>query len=92
MPAINFIGPSYQLRSSAVDNQRTVNMYPDVNEISPKKTQTFFMGTPGLKKIIEPKGKVRGMFVNTKGDLYVVEGQEVCRYAYDLLQQDIHLS
>lgn len=80
MPAINFIGPSYGLPSLSVDNQRTINMYPDIHELGNGKSNLFFSGTPGLKAEIEAHDKVRGMYVDVNGDLYVAEGQEFVRY------------
>lgn len=80
MPKINFIGPSYSLPSLAVDCQRTVNMYPDVHELGNDRTSLFFRGTPGLKSEIVTQGKPRGIFVDVKGDLYVVEDKEFVRY------------
>lgn len=88
MPKINFIGPSYTLRSESVDCQRTVNMYPDINELGGDKTQLFFTGSPGYKSEIETGGNVRGMFTDAKGDLYVAEGQEFVRYKYDDVDEE----
>lgn len=87
MPIIKFIGPSYDLPSRAVDCQSTVNMYPDIHELGNDKTSLFFNGTPGLKSEIEAKDIVRCMYVDVKGDLYVVEGQEFVRYR-DYIDED----
>ena len=54
MEQIPFIGPSYALRSVTADCQKTVNLYPDINEVQQGKANVFLMGTPGLKEFITP--------------------------------------
>lgn len=82
MAQVNFIGPSYMLRSVSVDCQRTINMYPDVNEIGNGKSNYFLMGTPGLKTIINTKAPIRKIYTDSKNDLYTVEGTEFSVYRY----------
>jgi hypothetical protein len=85
---IDFIGPSYTLRSFNADCQKTVNLYPDVNEMGNGKSNIFLTGTPGLKEVIIPESTVstntiRAMFVNAKDDLYIVSGYAFIKIVYD---------
>lgn len=82
-----FIGPSYTLRSFNADCQRTINLYPDLNEIGNGKSNIFFTGTPGLKTLITPindsTNTIRGMFVNAQDDLFIVSGFNFIKIIYD---------
>jgi hypothetical protein len=54
MPKISgFIGPSYTLRSPNVDCQRSVNLFPEINEVGSGKEQEVaaLLSTPGLSLI-----------------------------------------
>ena len=57
MPQIDFIGSSYKLRSDNVDSQKTINLYPVINEFkigkeinpdtcgNPKHNETWIIKT-----------------------------------------------
>ncbi len=44
-----FIGPSYTLDSVKAECQRTVNLYPELDETGQGKNKFTFAGTPGVK-------------------------------------------
>lgn len=79
---LDFVGPSYSLRSVSVDCQRTINFMPSTHEIGNGKSKYFLERTPGLKKIIDAKENVRKLYVDSKGDFYSIEGHEFCKYTY----------
>lgn len=88
MPMIDFIGPSYTLRSVSADCQRTINMYPDLDETGKGKSNVFLTGTPGLKEYIninsvETTEPVRGMFVNAKDRFFAVCGYSLIEFTYN---------
>lgn len=43
-----FIGPTYQSRTLSLDAQRTVNLYPEIDETGNGKNVAALLGTPGL--------------------------------------------
>lgn len=45
---INLIGPSYELRSANIDAQRSINLYPTLDETKEGKSRTQLVGSPGL--------------------------------------------
>lgn len=83
-PFANFIDQSYELEELMLDGQKTINMFLDINETGGGRSNKFFRGTPGLKLWKETKstGKIRGMYTDSKGYLWVVEDKEVVRYNY----------
>lgn len=88
MAQIPFIGPSYALRSAQADCQKTVNLYPDVNEVQQGKTNVFLMGTPGLKSLIVPQNTletdaIRAVFVDSKDNLFIVCGFSFIQVVFD---------
>lgn len=67
-----FVGPAYQSRSPAVNAQRCVNFYPEVDESG--KNVLALYGTPGLRLLATcGGGPVRGM-IAIGHLLYVVSG------------------
>jgi Phage stabilisation protein len=72
-----FIGPSYTLRSVAVDCQRTVNLFPEVDEQQTGKDQEVaaLVSTPGLRlyKTLG-SGPTRGGIVTGIGRVFAVSG------------------
>lgn len=88
MAQVPFIGPSYALRSVSADGQRTINLYPDINEMQQGKTNVFLMGTPGLKEFIKPnftteENAIRAIFVDSKDNFYIVCGFNFIQVTYD---------
>lgn len=88
MAQIPFIGPSYSLRSVSADGQKTINMYPDINELGQGKSNIFLTGTPGLKSFLTPDNTtstdaVRGAFVNSKDEFFIVCGFNFIKITYD---------
>jgi hypothetical protein len=88
-----FIGPSYQLRSVNVDCQRSVNLYPELDETGNAKEKSIgsMIGTPGLSAPIVtlPTSPFRGSFLASNGALYVVSGNSLytisSAFAYTLI-------
>ena len=48
MPAVPFVGPTYQMDAVSFDNQRCVNLYPILSESGTSKSVAALRGTPGL--------------------------------------------
>jgi hypothetical protein len=74
---VGFIGPSYTLRSVNVDCQRTVNLYPELDELGTAKEREVasLVGTPGLLKLATMgTGPVRGLYYSSKGRTFAVSG------------------
>lgn len=72
-----FIGQSYTLASINYECQRTLNMYPEVDELGTGKDGEVacLVGTPGLSLLATiGSGPIRGIWFTTTGVLYVVSG------------------
>lgn len=72
-----FIGPSYTLQSVDVDCQRTVNLYPEIDEsgTGDEGEVMSLVGTPGLRLLCTlPTGPVRGTYTDSTGQLWAVGG------------------
>lgn len=70
---IGLVGPSYQQRSLPFDAQRTINLYPIVDQ-SGKETASL-LGTPGLSLFASVgAGPARGCFKSGNGNVYFVIG------------------
>lgn len=75
-----FIGPSYTLQSKAVDAQRCVNLYPEMNEMGTGKELEVaaLYGTPGLRTLLTlPESPIRCIHVTSTGTPYVVAGAKL---------------
>jgi hypothetical protein len=75
-----FIGPSYTLRSVNVDCQRSVNLYPEVNELGTGKGQELaaMLKRPGLLKITTlGLGPNRALYQASNGRVFAVSGLEL---------------
>jgi len=74
MPSFNFIGGSYAGRSSDVNAQRTINLYPVIDQEGGKVPLALY-GTPGFTTFCNIGGgaEVRGMIV-VGSYLYAVVG------------------
>jgi hypothetical protein len=82
---IPFVGPAYQARSPSLDAQRTVNLFPVVDQSGGGKTVTALYGTPGLRLLatLPGSGGCRGAHRPSSGNLIVVRGASVYRVASD---------
>lgn len=78
MPEIGLIGPSYTLTSASLDAQRTINLYPVLDESKRGKTVGALRGTPGLRLLctLPSVGAVRGngLFTSSTGRTFAVQG------------------
>jgi hypothetical protein len=75
-----FIGAAYQLDSVNVDNQRCVNLYPEVIESGFGKggQVAYLRATPGLEGILEVgDGPLRLLHVDSIGRIFVVSGNQI---------------
>jgi len=73
----NFVGPTYSLQSLNYDCERTINLYPEKNEIGTGKEQEVAMlcSTPGLTLLHSlPRSPIRGIHYTANGYIYVVAG------------------
>lgn len=85
-----FIGPSYTLQSVNVNAQRSVNLYPEVDETGTAKEGevVHLNGTPGLKKLIEVgEGPIRCIHVTPSGIILVVSKNRLYKLTYDTLTE-----
>jgi len=74
---IPFVGPTYNGRSSKINGQRTVNMYPKLEKPG-AKTAISLYSTPGLSNIgTAGTGPVRSNGVKFGDKLYFVSGNEL---------------
>lgn len=73
-----FIGPSYTLASVSVDCQRTLNLFPELDELGTGKNQEIasLRHTPGLQKIYGTGAakQCRALYKATNGRLFGVLG------------------
>jgi hypothetical protein len=75
-----FIGPSYTAASLNVDCQRTVNLYPEVNDLGTGKDQEVasLVPTPGLRLLVTlPESPVRGVWRASNDEFYAVGGDKL---------------
>lgn len=75
-----FIGPSYTASSVAVDCQRALNLYLEVDPLGTGKDgePSSLVGSPGLTlKCTLPSSPVRGVWRTSTGKVYAVGGQNV---------------
>lgn len=78
---IPFVGASYKSRSSNLDAQACINLFPVLGESGTAKAPIALYGTPGTRPILNLDDyPVRGMHVPTNGtDAIVVAGDSVYR-------------
>ena len=79
MPQIGFLGPTYTSRSLNFDAQRTVNLYPEVNETRQGKSVAAFFGTPGLLlwQTLPGVDAVRALHTTGSNRVFAVRGAGV---------------
>jgi hypothetical protein len=74
---LGLVGPSYQERSLPFDAQRTINLYPALDESQQGKEVSALYGTPGLALFNTfGLGPIRGMFSSTNGRAFAVSRSE----------------
>ena len=58
-----FVGPAYEVRSSRLNAQRCVNLYPELDESPKGKSVAALFDTPGLVEVqaFPGPGGIRGM-------------------------------
>lgn len=77
MRFVGFIGPSYTLQSVNVDCQRSVNLYPEVDEMNTgnEGEVASLVSTPGLNPLCTlPTAPVRGIYTDSQDQLWAVGG------------------
>jgi hypothetical protein len=81
MPQIPFVGASYRERSSNLDAQVCINLFPVLGESGTAKAVQALYGTPGTRPLAAAaSGPVRGLHVPSDGsDAIVVAGSTVYR-------------
>jgi hypothetical protein len=75
-----FIGPSYVAQSVTVDNQRTVDLYPEINPLGTGKEREVacLAPTPGLLlKLTLAESPVRAVYTASNGEVYAVGGTKL---------------
>lgn len=69
-----FVGPTYASWSRNVASERSVNLYPEIVEVSGEKTRVVFYGTPGITTFATlPTSPVRGLWAG-EGRLFAAAG------------------
>lgn len=72
---IGLVGASNQERMLPFDAQRTINLYPVVDDSKGGKEKAALYGTPGLDAFATiPDSPIRGVFASAKGRAFVVAG------------------
>lgn len=72
-----FVGPSNKLNSLSSDTQRTINLYPEINETGRGKEADVgtLVSTPGLRLLVSlGAGPIRGEWRTSTNRLFVVSG------------------
>lgn len=83
------VGPSYVERSLPFDAQRTINLYPVIDETKRGKEITALYGTPGLKNFaVVGNGPIRASFSSTNDRAFVVSGNTL----YELFEDGTSVS
>ncbi len=76
-----FIGPSYTLSSVNYECQRSINLYPEMNELGQTGKEhevATLIGTPGLSLLCTlSTGPVRALWYTSTGLLYAVAGNQL---------------
>lgn len=75
---LGLVGPTYTERSPQFDAQRTINLYPVVDETKKGKEVSALYGTPGLDlQLTCGIGPIRGEFASTNGRAFVVSATQL---------------
>ena len=81
---LGLVGPSYQERSLAFDAQRTLNLFPVLDETQQGKEISALYGTPGLKLFATAgNGPIRGSFASVEDGGFVVSGNTLYKVNSD---------
>lgn len=84
-----FVGPTYTLQSFTVDCQRTVNLYPQVDESGVGKNIASLFSTPGLKLAYDlGANPVRESLTTSLGRVFVVSGSTL----FELFQDGTNMN
>jgi hypothetical protein len=80
---IGLVGPSYQQKSLPFDAQRSINLYPVLDQQG--KEVSALYGTPGLSiaAFARRSGMGRGMFTSANGRCFAVVGNFLCEFDGD---------
>lgn len=74
MPAIPFVGPTYQMEAFSFDHQRCVNLYAIASESGTSSSPSALRSTPGLKMFSSlGDGPIRGG-IESQGRVFFVSG------------------
>lgn len=86
MPQIPFVGASYRERSSNLDSQVCINLYPVSGESGTAKSVRALYGTPGTRPLVAiGTGPIRGLHRPSDGSpAIVVSGSGVYRLNKDM--------
>jgi len=90
-----FVAGQSRARSKSVDNQETINLYPELEKEDAKNSAVFY-GTPGLKlftTVSNSQGSVyasppRGFYITGKGRMFAVYQDKL----YEILPSGVVLS
>jgi len=75
-----FVGPSYPARSTVIDGQRSINLYPEVAAGGSSKSVAALIGTPGHRLWLTlAGGGIRGLLRFNADTLVAVAGGNVYR-------------
>lgn len=75
---IDFIGGMYKGRSTTIDSQECVNLYPELSSNNNSKNNVVLIGTPGKKLFLDIEyGIIRGMYTTVDNRCFVVSGNKL---------------
>lgn len=76
MARFDFCGGSYTVQSVNADSQRSVNLYPEVDETGDGRSKVILLSTPGIASIAVLEGPPRAQ-LEYNGRLFVVAGTKL---------------
>jgi hypothetical protein len=83
-PLVGFVGPSYSLQSFSVDCQRTVNLFPQIDESGVGKNIASLFSTPGLKLFADlGVSPIRALMTTSKGRVFSVSSENLYEITAD---------
>lgn len=80
---VAFLGPSYTLRSKNIDAQRSVNLYPTLDETGEGKNAASMVGTPGLLTLASATNTAARGAWSTGARAFQVNGNTLYEIASD---------
>ena len=83
--ALPLVGPAYTLRSTPLDTQECINLYPEIDETTQGKAPGMLINRPGLKPFstLSGLGGVRALYTAANGTPYAIFANGLYELASD---------